>query len=69
MLTSTVPFIAQTKEDLYKKVVNDEVDYDQLHYSEQSIEVLDLIDQLLSKSRRMRLSAKEALKHIWLEDE
>ena len=69
MLTTQLPFDAETKEDLFHKVVHHEIDYTLSHYDALPIEALDLMDQLLSKSKRMRLSASEALKHLWLEEE
>lgn len=58
LLTGRRPYESKNKQDLYDKVLNEEVNFMEDHYTKLSIEALDLIDQLMCKRQGQRLTAE-----------
>ena len=66
LLTGTVPFDGENDEEIWKKIINDEINYSSPKMKNLSPEAKDLLKKLLIKNPDKRLSASEALEHIWI---
>lgn len=63
------PFKGSTHDIIAKKIFKADIDFDKSKYKEKSIELLDLIDQLLTKNPKLRLSIFEIKRHAFLNEE
>ena len=66
LLTGTVPFDGDNDEEIWKKIINDEINYSSPKIKNLSPEAKDLLKKLLIKNPDKRLSASEALEHNWI---
>ena len=66
LLTGTVPFDGENDEEIWRKIINDEINYSSPKIKNLSPEAKDLLKKLLIKNPDKRLSASEALEHIWI---
>lgn len=66
LLSGLNPFIAETNQQMIDNISNAEYSFDDEYFKDVSVEALDFIDRLLTKDRRHRMTAAEALNHPWL---
>ena len=66
LLIGSPPFDGQNDSEIWKKIINDEIDYSNPKMKSLSPEAIDLMQKLLIKNPDKRLSASEALEHIWI---
>uniref|UniRef100_A0AAY5E7H9 Uncharacterized protein n=1 Tax=Electrophorus electricus TaxID=8005 RepID=A0AAY5E7H9_ELEEL len=66
LLSGLNPFIAETNQQMIDNISNAEYSFDDESFKEASVEALDFIDRLLTKDRKHRMTAAEALNHPWL---
>lgn len=66
LLSGLNPFIAETNQQMIDNISNAEYSFDDEYFKEASVEALDFIDRLLTKDRKHRMTAAEALNHPWL---
>lgn len=66
LLSGLNPFTAETNQQMIDSISNAEYSFDDESFKEVSIEALDFIDRLLTKDRKHRMSAAQALQHPWL---
>ena len=64
-MSGYLPFQAETRADVFKKIKNGQYHFDHEEFKICSAEVKDLISQLLIVNPNNRLSAQQALKHKW----
>ena len=68
MLSGEPPFYGENDDEIYNKILNSSVKFEQDIWKEISSEAKDLIQKLLNKNHRYRLSAVEALQHPWIQN-
>lgn len=66
LLSGLNPFIAETNQQMIDNISNAEYSFEDESFREASVEALDFIDRLLTKDRKHRMTAAEALNHPWL---
>lgn len=66
LLTQQMPFNGLTNQDVLSKIVNGRFYYPTWCATGLSEEVKDFIDRLLVVNPRERLSARQALSHVWI---
>uniref|UniRef100_A0AAR2K6G7 Uncharacterized protein n=1 Tax=Pygocentrus nattereri TaxID=42514 RepID=A0AAR2K6G7_PYGNA len=66
LLSGLNPFIAETNQQTIDNISNAEYCFDDESFKDASVEALDFIDRLLTKDRKHRMTAAEALNHPWL---
>ena len=69
MLSGTLPFIAASNKECFKKILKGEFCFADQHWKEISSRAKKFICQLLKTNPKKRLSAKQALRHKWLKQE
>lgn len=66
LLSGLNPFIAETNQQTIDNISNAEYSFEDESFKDVSVEALDFIDCLLTKDRKHRMTAAEALNHPWL---
>ena len=66
LLVGSPPFDGDNDSEIWKKIINDEINYSSPQFKSLSPEAIDLLKKLLIKNPDKRLSASEALEHIWI---
>ena len=66
LLVGSPPFDGDNDSEIWKKIINDEIDYSNPNMKSLSPEAIDLLQKILVKNPDKRLSASEALEHIWI---
>ena len=66
LLIGSPPFDGDNDSEIWKKIINDEIDYSSPNMKKLSPEAIDLLQKVLIKNPDKRLSASEALEHIWI---
>lgn len=66
LLSGLNPFIAETNQQMIDNISNAEYSFEDESFKEASVEALDFINRLLTKDRKHRMTAAEALNHPWL---
>uniref|UniRef100_A0A8V5GDK8 Uncharacterized protein n=1 Tax=Melopsittacus undulatus TaxID=13146 RepID=A0A8V5GDK8_MELUD len=69
LLSGINPFIAETNQQVIENILNAEYNFDDEAFKDLSIEAMDFIDRLLVKERKARMTAAEALNHVWLKQQ
>lgn len=65
MLCGEPPFIGKTNNEIFKKIVNDEVSFDKLKWKKISFEAKNFIKECMNKNPYKRFCAEKALNHDW----
>uniref|UniRef100_A0A3Q2EK18 Protein kinase domain-containing protein n=1 Tax=Cyprinodon variegatus TaxID=28743 RepID=A0A3Q2EK18_CYPVA len=66
LLSGLNPFTAETNQQMIDNISNAAYGYDDESFKQVSVEALDFIDRLMTKDRKHRMTAAEALVHPWL---
>uniref|UniRef100_A0A668A9L9 Protein kinase domain-containing protein n=1 Tax=Myripristis murdjan TaxID=586833 RepID=A0A668A9L9_9TELE len=66
LLSGLNPFTAETNQQMIDNISNATYSYDDESFKQVSTEALDFTDRLITKDRKHRMSAAEALQHPWL---
>uniref|UniRef100_A0A8C9RET2 Uncharacterized protein n=1 Tax=Scleropages formosus TaxID=113540 RepID=A0A8C9RET2_SCLFO len=66
LLSGLNPFIAETNQQVIDNISNAEYSFDDEAFKKASLDALDFVDRLLTKDRKHRMTAAEALEHPWL---
>ncbi|KAJ8012934.1 hypothetical protein DPEC_G00048040 [Dallia pectoralis] len=66
LLSGLNPFTAETHQQTIDNISNAEYSYDDETFKVPTVEALDFINRLLTKERKHRMSAAQALEHPWL---
>lgn len=66
LLSGLNPFTAETNQQMIDNISNAVYSYDDECFKQVSVEVLDFTDRLMTKERKHRMTAAEALVHPWL---
>uniref|UniRef100_A0A673GNK2 Uncharacterized protein n=1 Tax=Sinocyclocheilus rhinocerous TaxID=307959 RepID=A0A673GNK2_9TELE len=66
LLSGLNPFAAETNQQMIESICNAEYSFDDEAFKHASVEALDFVDRLLTKERKHRMTAAEALNHPWL---
>ena len=66
LLIGSPPFDGENDSEIWKKIINEEINYSDPKFKNLSPESKDLLQKLLIKNPEKRLSASEALEHIWI---
>uniref|UniRef100_A0A8C5B115 Uncharacterized protein n=1 Tax=Gadus morhua TaxID=8049 RepID=A0A8C5B115_GADMO len=66
LLSGLNPFTAETTQQMVDNISNAAYSYDDESFKQVSIESLDFTDRLMTKDRKHRMRAVEALEHPWL---
>ena len=66
LLTGSVPFDGKNDDEIWKKIISEEINYSSPKLKSLSKEAKDLLKKLLVKNPDQRLSASEALEHVWI---
>uniref|UniRef100_A0A673GNJ3 Protein kinase domain-containing protein n=1 Tax=Sinocyclocheilus rhinocerous TaxID=307959 RepID=A0A673GNJ3_9TELE len=66
LLSGFNPFAAETNQQMIESICNAEYSFDDEAFKHASVEALDFVDRLLTKERKHRMTAAEALNHPWL---
>uniref|UniRef100_A0A3B1JYC8 Protein kinase domain-containing protein n=1 Tax=Astyanax mexicanus TaxID=7994 RepID=A0A3B1JYC8_ASTMX len=66
LLSGLNPFIAETNQQTIDNISNAEYSFEDESFKDVSVEAMDFIDRLLTKDRKHRMTAAEALNHPWL---
>uniref|UniRef100_A0A8C0VNL1 Protein kinase domain-containing protein n=1 Tax=Cyanistes caeruleus TaxID=156563 RepID=A0A8C0VNL1_CYACU len=69
LLSGLNPFIAETNQQVIENILNAEYSFEDEAFKDISIEAMDFIDRLLVKERKSRMTATEALNHVWLKQQ
>uniref|UniRef100_A0A8D2NT06 Protein kinase domain-containing protein n=1 Tax=Zosterops lateralis melanops TaxID=1220523 RepID=A0A8D2NT06_ZOSLA len=69
LLSGLNPFIAETNQQVIENILNAEYSFEDEAFKDISIEAMDFIDRLLVKERKSRMTAAEALNHVWLKQQ
>uniref|UniRef100_A0A8C3MHV5 Uncharacterized protein n=1 Tax=Geospiza parvula TaxID=87175 RepID=A0A8C3MHV5_GEOPR len=69
LLSGLNPFIAETNQQVIENILNAEYSFEDEAFKDVSIEAMDFIDRLLVKERKSRMTAAEALNHVWLKQQ
>ena len=68
MLSGEPPFYGDDDDEIYKKILTEEVQFNQKEWENISDEAKDLVKKLLKKDYKSRLSAVDALSHPWIQN-
>lgn len=66
LLSGLNPFTAETNQQMIDNISNAAYSYDDESFKQVSVESLDFTDRLITKERKHRMTAAEALAHPWL---
>uniref|UniRef100_A0A8C7MCC5 Uncharacterized protein n=1 Tax=Oncorhynchus kisutch TaxID=8019 RepID=A0A8C7MCC5_ONCKI len=66
LLSGLNPFTAETHQQMIDNISNAEYSYDDETFKVPTVEALDFINRLLTKERKHRMTAAQALEHPWL---
>lgn len=66
LLTGFHPFDSQDQQDLLKKIVRQEPDYDADEWKGVSAEAVELVKKLLEKDKENRIEIEQVLEHEWI---
>uniref|UniRef100_A0A671S3A4 Uncharacterized protein n=1 Tax=Sinocyclocheilus anshuiensis TaxID=1608454 RepID=A0A671S3A4_9TELE len=66
LLSGFNPFVAETNQQMIESICNAEYSFNDEAFKHVSVEALDFADRLLTKERKHRMTAAEALNHPWL---
>ncbi|XP_061656401.1 titin-like isoform X2 [Syngnathoides biaculeatus] len=66
LLCGLNPFTAETNQQMIDNISNAAYSYDDECFKQVSVEALDFTDRLMTKERKHRMTATEALVHPWL---
>uniref|UniRef100_A0A3Q0SHK2 Protein kinase domain-containing protein n=1 Tax=Amphilophus citrinellus TaxID=61819 RepID=A0A3Q0SHK2_AMPCI len=66
LLSGLNPFLAETNQQMIDNISNAAYSYDDECFKQVSVEALDFTDRLMTKERKHRMTAAEALAHPWL---
>ena len=66
LLSGLNPFTAETNQQMIDNISNAAYTYDDESFKQVSVESLDFTDRLMTKERKHRMTATEALAHPWL---
>lgn len=66
LLSGLNPFTAETNQQMIDNISNAAYSYDDESFKQVSVDALDFTDRLMTKERKHRMSAAEALAHAWL---
>uniref|UniRef100_A0A8C9RLH9 Protein kinase domain-containing protein n=1 Tax=Scleropages formosus TaxID=113540 RepID=A0A8C9RLH9_SCLFO len=66
LLSGLNPFTAETNQQMIEHISKAEYSFDDETFKSASLEALDFVDRLLTKERKHRMTATEALRHPWL---
>uniref|UniRef100_A0A3Q3GTS6 Protein kinase domain-containing protein n=1 Tax=Labrus bergylta TaxID=56723 RepID=A0A3Q3GTS6_9LABR len=66
LLSGLNPFIAETNQQMIDNISNAAYSYDDESFKQVSVDALDFTDRLMTKERKHRMNAAEALAHPWL---
>uniref|UniRef100_A0A3B5PW26 Protein kinase domain-containing protein n=1 Tax=Xiphophorus maculatus TaxID=8083 RepID=A0A3B5PW26_XIPMA len=66
LLSGLNPFTAETNQQMIDNISNAAYGYDDESFKQVSVEALDFTDRLMTKERKHRMTAAEALLHPWL---
>jgi calcium-dependent protein kinase len=67
MLCGYPPFEGDNNKEIFKRVLQQNLEFDPNEWSEISDEVKDLLEQMLVKDPKKRISAVDAMNHRWFE--
>lgn len=67
LVSGYLPFSGKTSEEVFTKIKNNSVSFRHKEFQTVTPQCIDLIQKLLLKDPRKRLSAAEALKHPWFD--
>jgi len=65
LLSSQPPFHAKEDKEIFNKILNEPLHFNEKYWGKVSSEAKDLVKKLLDKNPDTRLSAEEALSHPW----
>ena len=65
MLTGFMPFGGEDMKELFKSIINTELDLEQ--FNKISSEAKDFLQRLLTKDPKKRITVTEALRHLWIQ--
>lgn len=66
LLTGFHPFDSHDQQELLKKIVRQEPDYDADEWKGRSKEAMDLVKKLLTKDKEKRIEIEQVLEHDWI---
>uniref|UniRef100_A0A3Q3R1Q6 Protein kinase domain-containing protein n=1 Tax=Monopterus albus TaxID=43700 RepID=A0A3Q3R1Q6_MONAL len=66
LLSGLNPFTAETNQQMIDNISTAAYSYDDEYFKQVSVEALDFTDRLMTKERKHRMTATEALAHPWL---
>ena len=66
LLTGNPPFDGDSDDEIWKKIISEEINYSSSKLKSLSKEAKDFLKKLLVKNPDKRLSAAEALEHVWI---
>uniref|UniRef100_A0A8D0A9U1 Uncharacterized protein n=1 Tax=Sander lucioperca TaxID=283035 RepID=A0A8D0A9U1_SANLU len=66
LLSGLNPFTAETNQQMIDNISSAAYSYDDESFKQVSVEALDFTDRLMTKERKHRMTAAEALAHPWL---
>uniref|UniRef100_A0A8D3C596 Uncharacterized protein n=1 Tax=Scophthalmus maximus TaxID=52904 RepID=A0A8D3C596_SCOMX len=66
LISGLNPFTSETNQQMIDNISNAAYSYDDESFTQVSVEALDFTDRLMTKDRKHRMSASEALVHPWL---
>uniref|UniRef100_A0A8C7ZR55 Uncharacterized protein n=1 Tax=Oryzias sinensis TaxID=183150 RepID=A0A8C7ZR55_9TELE len=66
LLSGLNPFTAETNQQMIDNISGATYSYDDESFKQVSVEALDFTDRLMTKERKHRMTAAEAMKHPWL---
>ncbi|KAM5576454.1 hypothetical protein ABKV19_007362 [Rosa sericea] len=66
LLSGTRPFWAQTASGIFRAVLRSDPSFDESPWPSLSTEAKDFVKRLLNKDHRKRMTAAQALNHLWL---
>lgn len=66
LLSGLNPFSAETNQQMIDNISNAAYSYEDESFKQVSVESLDFTDRLMTKERKHRMTAAEALEHPWL---
>lgn len=66
LLTGFHPFDSHDQQELLKKIVRQEPDYDADEWKSVSKEAMDLVKKLLTKDKEKRIEIEQVLEHEWI---
>uniref|UniRef100_A0A3B3QHS6 Uncharacterized protein n=1 Tax=Paramormyrops kingsleyae TaxID=1676925 RepID=A0A3B3QHS6_9TELE len=69
LISGLNPFTAETNQQVIDNISNAEYSFDDEAFKKVRLDALDFVDRLLTKDRKHRMTAAEALEHPWLKTE